>query len=260
MSALPAATGWLWVKQGLVLFRKRPGQLIVLFSSYMFVMIGLGIIPVVGQLLPMFAAPMFSMVFMTACAQIEQNGQLNPLQLRASFASPVSRRLCMLGGLYLLGAGIAAAVSYLIDGGIFMKLMMGQKNPEATPGQSASVLATMLLLAIAYVPVFWYAAPLIVWQKMSVGKAIFYSFFSVFREIKSFLVYFLAWIAIGALLPSLLAAMLALVIGKGVAMLLMFVLTIVLTVMMYCSFYATYVGVFGQPELPQVGEIELPDE
>jgi len=257
MSALTAAAGWLWVKQGFALFRKRPGQLIVLFSSYMFVMIGLGIIPVVGQLLPMFAAPIFSMVFMIACAQIEQNGLLNPLQLRTSFVSPVLRRLCTLGGLYLLGAGIAAAVSYLIDGGIFVQLMMGQKKAEATPGQSVSVLVTMLLLAIAYIPVFWFAAPLIVWQKMPVGKAIFYSFFSVFREIKTFLVYFLAWIAIGALLPSLLAGILTLIIGKGLAMLLMFLLTIVLTVIMYCSFYATYVGVFGQPELPQVGEIDM---
>ena len=258
MSDVPASAGWLWVKQGFALFRKRPGQLIVLFSSYMFVMIGLGIIPIVGQLLPLFAAPTFSMVFMTACAQIEQSGRLNPLQLRASFASPVSRRLFTLGGLYLLGAGIATAVSYLIDGGIFMQLMMGKKSAETTAGQSASVLGTMLVLAIAYIPLFWYAAPLIVWQKMSVGKAIFYSFFTVFREFKTFLVYFLAWLAIGALLPSLMAGMLTLVIGKGLAMLLMFLVTIVLTVVMYCSFYATYVGVFGQPELPQVGEIDLP--
>ena len=255
MSALPASAGWRWVKEGFALYRKRPGQLTFLFTSYMFVMIALGFIPVVGQLLPLFLAPTFSMVFMTACVQIEQGRQLNPLQLRAAFAPPVPRRLFTLGAFYLLAALLAVGVSYLIDGGLFMKLMMNQREAEAgQSGQSASVLVTMIVLAIAYIPAFWYAAPLIAWQNMPVGKAMFYSFFSVFRGFKIFVVYFLAWIVIGAMLPTLLAGLLAMVIGKGFAMLLMFLLTIILTVVMYCSFYSTYVDVFGKPELPQPQE------
>ncbi len=259
MSSLSAGAGWRWVKEGFALYRKRPGQLSVLFTSYMFVMLGLGLIPILGQLLPLFLAPTFSMVFMTACAQIKQKGQLNPSQLRASFVSPIPRRLFILGSLYLLCAALAFAVSYLIDGGVFVQLMMGNRNVEATDGQRASVLVTMAVLAIAYIPAFWYAAPLIVWQKMSVGKAVFYSFFSVFRAFKVFLVYFVLWIAIGALLPAILAAVLTSLIGKAVfAVLIMFLLTIVFTVIMYCSFYSTYVDVFGQPELPLVGERDLP--
>ena len=124
MSNVPAGAGWRWVINGFVLFRKRPWQLSLLFTSYMFAMLALGIVPVIGQLIPLFLAPTFSMVFMTVCAQIKQNGEFNPLQLRAAFASPVSRRLAILGGIYLIAAVLAVAVSFMIDGGLFMKLMI----------------------------------------------------------------------------------------------------------------------------------------
>ena len=254
MNKLTAISGWEWLKDGFVLFRQRPGQLTMLFSSYLFVMIVLGMIPLIGQLLPLFMAPTFSMVFMTACVQIKRGRGLNPIQLRASFAPPVTSRLMLLGAIYILGALIAVGLSYLIDGGLFLKLMMGQRDVQPTGAQSTSALFTLLLLAAAFIPAFWYAPPLIVWQKMPVGKAVFYSFFSVIRAYKTFLVYFLAWITIGALLPSLLIGVLAMIVGKAISMLIMFVVTIVLTVVMYCSFYPTYVGIFGEPELP-----ELPD-
>ena len=253
MSNVPAGAGWRWVINGFVLFRKRPWQLSLLFTSYMFAMLALGIVPVIGQLLPLFLAPTFSMVFMTVCAQIKQNGEFNPLQLRLAFASPVARRLAILGVVYLIAAVLAVAVSFMIDGGLFMKLMLGQRDMEASAGQRASVLGTIVVLAIIYVPFFWYAAPLIVWQKMTIGKSIFYSFFTVFRNFTAFIVYFLSWLAIGALLPALLSGVLVMLIGKTlIAMVFMFLLTIVLTVIMYCSFYSTYVDIYGEPELPQV--------
>ncbi|MGH8808813.1 MAG: BPSS1780 family membrane protein, partial [Noviherbaspirillum sp.] len=96
---------------------------------------------------------------------------------------------------------------------------------------------------------FWYAAPLIAWQNMSVGKAIFYSFFAVKRSGKAFLVYGLAWVMIGVLMPALLSSLVALIFGKAFAV--MFVLltvSLILTVVMYCSFYPTYTHVFGRPE------------
>lgn len=250
MNRLPASAGWRWVKDGFALFRKRPGQFMMLFSAYLFVMIGLGLIPVIGQLLPMFMAPTFSMVFLTACAQINRNGQLDAMQLRASFAPPVATRLIILGCLYVGAALLAVAASTLIDGGLFLKLMMGQRDMEATPAQRASVLGTLVLLAVLYIPIFWYAAPLIVWRKMPVFQAMFYSFFTVIHNVLVFIVYLLSWILVGALVPSFLVGLLTMVIGKGIAMLLMFLLTMVMTVVMYCSFYPSYTDVFGEPDLP----------
>ena len=80
MEKLPANTGWLWIKEGFTLFRKQPAELSILFLSYMFLMFVIGIIPVLGQLLPLMLVPVFSMAFMQACVHIEQ-GKRNIRQL-----------------------------------------------------------------------------------------------------------------------------------------------------------------------------------
>jgi hypothetical protein len=110
----------------------------------------------------------------------------------------------------------------------------------------------MLFAALVYTPAamaFWYAAPLIAWQNMGVGKAIFYSFFAVKRAGKAFLVYGLAWMVIGVLLPVILSSVIAVLFGKAaIVMVILLPLSILMTVVMYCSFYPTYTHIFGRPE------------
>jgi hypothetical protein len=96
---------------------------------------------------------------------------------------------------------------------------------------------------------FWYAAPLIAWQDMGVGKSLFYSFFAVKRAGKAFLVYALAWMLIGVLLPAIASSIIGLLFGRAtVVMLVLLPLSLIMTVVMYCSFYPTYTHVFGRPE------------
>src|SRR5438876_9355872 len=102
MEKLPANTGWTWVKEGFALFRKQPAELSTLFISYIFLMLALGIIPVVGQILPLVLVPVFSMAFMQACVQIEQGKRIYPSLLLTGFRSPAFPNLLKLGGLYLL--------------------------------------------------------------------------------------------------------------------------------------------------------------
>ena len=231
----------------------------MLFTTYLMLQIVLLIVPLVGNFVQPLLAPTFSMIFMTACAQIDRTGQLNPLQLRASFTPPVGKHLLTLGAVYL-GVSLMMLVAVigmfsLLGGGPFFELLTSSESIKATPEQNIGVLLTMLLFFLIFMPAFWYAPPLIVWQKMSVIKAMFYSFFSVIRAWRSFVVYCLCWLVIGVLLPSMLAGMLAMALGKAFAMLLLFLMAIVLTVVMYCSFYPTYIDVFGQPELPATDEL-----
>ena len=115
----------------------------------------------------------------------------------------------------------------------------------------------MLFAAAVYLPAamaFWYAAPLITWQKMGLMQAIFYSFFSVRRAGKAFLVYGFAWIAIGVLLPVLVSGLIGLLTGKSaVTMIFLMTMSMVMTVIMYCSFYPTYTHLFAKPDA--AGEI-----
>lgn len=252
MEKLPASAGWLWIKEGFALFRKQPAELSTLFLSYMFLMFAVGIIPVLGQILPLILVPVFSMAFMQACVHIEQGKRIYPNLLLTGFRSASFRTLLKLGGLYLAAAVIAVAASSLIDGGLFWKAMTGQIALDAKTMQGSNMSLAMLFAAALYMPAamaFWYAAPLAAWQNMGLGQAIFYSFFSVQRAGKAFLVYGLAWFVIGVLLPVFLSAAIALLTGKAiVVMLILLPLSIAMTVIMYCSFYPTYTHVFGRPE------------
>lgn len=254
MEKLPAITGWLWVKEGFALFRKQPAEISTLFLAYMFLMLAIGILPLLGQILPLVLVPVFSMAFMQACVHIEQGRKVYPNLLLTGFRTPAFRNLLKLGVLYLVAAVVAVASSAIVDDGVFWQVMSGEKALDSETIRGSNLSLAMMFSAAVYTPAamaFWYAAPLIVWQNMGVGKAIFYSFFAVQRSGKAFLVYGTAWILIGVMLPAVLSSIVALVVGKAFAvMVVLLTVSLVLTVIMYCSFYPTYTHVFGRPEQP----------
>jgi hypothetical protein len=254
MEKISARTGWLWVKEGFALFRKQPAEISTLFLSYMFLMLAVGIIPVIGQVLPLLLVPTFAMSFMQACVHIEQGKRVYPNLLLTGFRSPSFPALLKLGAIYVLGAAFALGASRLVDGGIFWDVMTGQRPLDDKTLREANLLLPMLVSAAVYTPVamaFWYAAPLVTWQKMGVAKSIFYSFFAVQRAGRAFLVYGLAWAAIGVAVPAVISALVAALFGKAtVAVIFLLPLSIILTVVMYCSFYPTYTTIFGRPEEP----------
>jgi hypothetical protein len=251
MEKLPAATGWQWIKQGFALFRRQPAELCTLFLSYMFLMMVITIIPLLGQVLPLILVPVFSMAFMQACVQVEKGQRVYPNLLLTGFRSPAFATLLKLGVLYMLAAVVAIGVSALVDGGVLWQVMSGSARVDAKAMQNSNITLAMLVAALLYIPAamaFWYAAPLAAWQGMGLGKAIFYSFFAVRRAGRAFLLYGLGWALIGVLLPLLFSTLLGQLTGSPVLMMMVLLpLSIVLTVAMYCSFYPTYTTVFGKP-------------
>jgi hypothetical protein len=259
MNKLPASAGWRWVKQGFALFRKQPAELSTLFISYMFVMLAFGLIPVIGQVLPLILVPLFSLAFLQACVQVEQGQRVYPSALLTGFRSPALRALVILGVLYLLAAALAIGASSLIDGGVFWRVMSGQLALDSAEVRESNMALAMLFAAAVYAPAamaFWYAAPLIAWHNMWIGKALFYSFFTVRKALKAFLIYGLAWIALGVFVPTIVSSIFALLLGKTLAVFILMPLSIILTVVMYCSFYPTYTEFFDKPEQPTQPTIE----
>lgn len=251
MEKLPASIGWLWVKEGFALFRKQPAEISTLFLAYMFLMLAVGILPFLGQILPMVLVPVFSMAFMQACVNIEQGKKVYPNLLLTGFRSPAFPALLKLGVLYLVAALVAIGASALVDGGVLWQLMSGSKQLDTETVRGSNLSLAMMFSALIYTPAamaFWYAAPLIMWQRMGVGKAIFYSFFAVKRAGRAFLVYGLAWALIGVLLPIIVSSIAGILFSTSlVVMIVLLPLSLMLTVVMYCSFYPTYTHVFGRP-------------
>ncbi len=250
MEKLPAKNGWTWLKEGVALFRKQPAEVSTLFLSYMFLMLALGMIPVLGQILSLILVPVFAMAFMQACVQIEQGKRVYPNLLLVGFRSPALRRLLALGVLYALAAFVAIIISSVVDGGTFFKAMAGA-NLDAEAIVGSNIRLAMIVAVLVYLPAamaFWFAAPLIMWQQMPLGKALFYSFYAVRRNGRAFLVYGLSWLLLSIVLPALVSTIVALMIDNiNIIMFILLPLLIILTVVMYCSFYPTYTAVFGRP-------------
>src|SRR5450830_317096 len=246
MEKLPASTGWSWVKQGFALFRKQPGGMSMLFLGYMFCMLAVSIVPLLGQLLPVILVPVFSVAFAQGCLNIDQGKRVLPSLLLSGFRKPAFPVLFGLGVLYIVVAIVALGISTLIDNGTLWQVVTGQLSQKEAALRPNVSLAILLAMAV-YVPAamaFCFAAPLIYWQKVSLGKALFFSFFAVWRSLSAFLVFAASWSAI-SLISSQLLVMLF---GTGSIMYqLMIPLSMILTIIMHCSFYAAYRQIFGLP-------------
>jgi hypothetical protein len=251
MNNLPAATGWLWVKQGFHYFKQQPMEFCTLFLAYLFSMLLLGFIPVLGQLLAFIFMPLFTLAFMQACREIDQGLRVHPRLLLYTFRLPEVSKLMMLGALYLLAAGIALGASTLVDDGVFWQFITGKTQLTETLVEESSMTSAMLFALLVYSPAlmaFWFAGPLIAWQKMSLPKAIFYSFFASIKTLRVFFVYGLSWFAVAGILPSIISLIAAAFTGNpNTVLVIMMPLSMVLTVILYCSFYPTYKSVFGPP-------------
>ncbi|MET3116155.1 hypothetical protein AAKU64_000358 [Undibacterium sp. GrIS 1.8] len=247
--------GWAWVKAGFQLFRKQPVEMLTLFFAYMFLTMAIGLIPFVGQFLPMILVPVFSMSFLQACRHIENGQRVHPNLLLLGFRSPAFSRLLTLGSLYLIAAMLAIGASTLVDDGAFWNYLTTQKPIDPKDTQSLpdpGMFWGMLCSAVVYIPAlmaFWFAAPLIVWQEMGLGKSVFYSFFAVRGAGKAFVIYGLSWLLIGVMLPTVLSLIIVLIVGKPIlGVIIMLPVSLMLTVVMYCSFYPTYISIFGRPQ------------
>lgn len=253
MNRLPAITGWHWVKEGFAIFRKQPMALSALFLSYLFMMIAIGIVPVLGQMLPLVLLPVFSLAFLRASAQVSADIRVTPALLFAAFRSPALKRLLLLGVVQLAVTMAILAVSALIDGGVFWKVISGQTPLDAAVLATTNMPLALIVSALLYVPAtmaFWYAAPLVAWHEMGIGKGMFFSFFAMQRQTRAFLVYSIGWAIVGVILPTMASLLLALVFNSaGMIVAMMMPLSLLLTVVLYSSFYITYTDVFGTEAL-----------
>jgi hypothetical protein len=84
-----------------------------------------------------------------------------------------------------------------------------------------------------------------------VGKALFYSFFAVWRALAAFIVYFLCWMMI----VMFAVYVILLLVGKSaLGMALTQSLLMVIVMVVQCSVYAAYRSIFGAPGAPEPGD------
>jgi hypothetical protein len=256
-TTLSAKTGWLWIKEAFTLFKKQPIGFNLLFLAYFFLMQLISVIPVI-KILSLATLPLFSMAFMQACRDVRQGQRITAKSQLAALRQPSTKPLLILGVLYPIVALAALAVSALVDGGLLWSAAVGN-GVDVQEIPDSNILNAVLVSFLVCIPAamaFWYAAPLVAWQNMPVTKALFYSFFAVYRSGRAFIVYLIGWFVISIVLPSIVCAFIAITFGLQAAFAIALPTSIILTVVIYCSFYPTYTSVFDDTAPPSKAVVE----
>lgn len=247
MKVVPARNGWLWIVQGLTLFRRSPARWTLLVLTYWILVALMNQIPLAGTVIAMIFVPAFSVSFMEMCDRVARGGALGPMLLLAGFRRELTA-LVVLGGVNLVAILLVLALSALADGGALLKWALDGTPPPAAALRDGSLSTAMMLAAVAGTPVllaFWFAPLLVAWQRMNAVKALFFSFFAGWRNWRAFLLY-------GAVLSVVIVALSVVVLFAAVLLrrqpellrVVMIVFTLLALPILFGSFYASYRDVF----------------
>lgn len=252
--------GWLWIRQGLALWWRRPLAFMGLFVFFLVFLLLLALlVPVVGGAVGLGLLPLLTLGFMIASRSVIDGGPVHGLQLIEGLRvpDPARRRAqWVLCGGYMLGAMLVITLSDWVDGGQFVNLQ--RALAEAQPGKGSPQLDAILadpllawgmvvrlgLTALLSVP-YWHAPALVHWAGQGAGQALFSSTLALWRARGAFLVYGLAWaallmaVATGVLLLSALPGL-----GQLLGLLVM-PLGLALTAVFYVSLWFAFADSFG---------------
>jgi len=256
MEKLPARVGWLWVKQGLDVFRKQPGALMALFFSCMFIAMLSLFIPLVGGMAPVVLAPLFSVALLQACADIDQGQRALPNLALAGFRKPVRKPLLLLGVIYLLVMMLSMMLLTLLDDGVLLKMATRQipMDQELIEKSRSALFISSVVYMVGWM-LSCLAAPLIYWQKMALGKALFFSVVTVSRDIKAFLT---TAVSLFLMFQILTAIPVLLFSSAQIELTAIFTIFLMMIVLMHCTLYASYRQIFGTPDASPTLSKETP--
>ncbi len=243
---LPARHGFLWLIASFRLFRANPPLLTALTMAYLFLIVAVNLLPLVGPFLVPLALPALIVVLANGCRAIERGGGVGTVAL--TFGVQQHRvPLVRLGGLHLLGSMFILATSILMEGG--QPSLVG---PDKTldEQQMLAMMARLLIVALPVITAFWFAPLLTAWDDVSPLKSVFFSFVAAWRNWRAFAVYGLSAGLVAIALPGLLliaAGAISVVLVNVLSVALKMALIFVVAPTLMASVYVSYQDVFHGP-------------
>jgi uncharacterized membrane protein len=206
-SGAPPADGWavttgrgvVWWSDAWRLFTAAPGIWIAITLLYGAILIGLSIIPLLGQVASTLLQPVLFAGLVLGCRAVDRGGKLSVSHLFAGFDHKPGP-LFVLGALYFAGWLVVACVAVflmimVIGAGTLGALLSGDAMQAATALLSVMSLGAIVVLLVAalfVVPLLmaiWFAPALIVLRGDEPFAAMRTSFRASMRNIPPFLVY-----------------------------------------------------------------------
>ncbi|HVE88880.1 MAG TPA: BPSS1780 family membrane protein [Burkholderiaceae bacterium] len=200
VKTLPARAGLTWLRDALSLYRRQPFAFTSLVILYTVSVSLLAYVPVIGLPLAAVLVPFGTLGLTLAGREAEHGTMPMPGLMVEPLRNPVQRKALMQLG--LVNAGMVLTVVALIsllayDELANWKFVDGQIDP-ASAAQNFPWDA-VVAAALAYLPILmltWFAPQLMAWHGQPLGKALFFSFFTCWRNRWAFLMLAAALIAL----------------------------------------------------------------
>ena len=207
--AVPAGHGAQWWGDAWRLFTGAAGTWLLITVVWLAIMIGLSIIPFLGQIAVSLLHPVFIGGLILGCREQDRGGALKVSHLFAGFSEKLGP-LVILALLYIVGWMVVACITFAVGlitlGGSILALLAGGDTMQAgtallgTMGLSVLlVILVGLLFALPLLMAFWFAPALIVLRGDGPWDAMMTSFRACLRNIPPFLIWGLLGLAFAIL-------------------------------------------------------------
>lgn len=240
---LPARHGFLWLIASFKIFRSNPPLMTALTMGYMFVIVAVNLLPLIGPFLLPLALPSLIVVLANGCRAIQRGGGVGSVAL--TFGVQQRRvELVRLGGLHLIGSLVILIASSIMEGGPIALVGPGKTVDEE---EMIAAMARLMIVALPVVAAFWFAPLLTAWDDVSPAKSVFFSFVASWRNWRAFAVYGLAAALVAVILPGVLlitANALSEALGNVLSVTLKMLLIFVVAPVMMASVFVSYQDVF----------------
>jgi hypothetical protein len=192
-----AKVGQAWLVEGFSLFHRQPLVWFLTLMAYWVGLVLIGSLPLVGVIVPLLLSPGLSFGFISLARAIDRKEPAAPTLLISGFRNGQARSLLQLGGAYTLALAAVLLLASLVGGGELLSMVEKGATEEELITLQRELPWGLIVGFLAYIPVmmaFWFAPQLVVWRGLSVPKAIFYSWVSVWLNRGAFLRYGLTWL------------------------------------------------------------------
>ena len=241
---VPAREGLEWVKLSLQIFRAHWQRYIALASMFLLILQMSSLLT--GGLLFMFIKPILSVGFLAA-AWHHERGEIPEIRhLFAGFKSNL-RALIPLGGVYLVGVMLAAAIGLTTSGLTMEQLKNAQEAAALPPDAVMQFMLVTIALTLPLTAALWFSPALIVFSDASFGQSLVISAKACFQNIFAMIVYALSMFGF-LLLATLVMSPILYMLSPTLKIVVVLMMVVPMTAVQMISDYVSYRRIFHRDE------------
>lgn len=256
LKLVKASQGVVWVRQGILACKQQTLGYVGLVG--LMGLLAFMLMPLPGQLGGMLfvgVMPVIWMGFLLATRRVIKGQRITPTVMFEALkgAQAPRREFAMLGGVYIAASLLVQQLAgWLGPDAEAVESAIRASKDAATLGNNPVVLQSMLWRLGLTIPVtllFWHTPALLMWARLPVAKALFFSAVATWRNIGAFMVYGLGWLGLMlliALFDSLVVAILPI---PALANMLAVIASMLLAAAFYASLYFSVIDCF-EPQQP----------